>query len=350
MPPTVRSQRGALSPGEAPALQERVGAGLKVELDLEELEAELRDNVMDEFFMPEAQFKPLMHVVEVLAAETVAEVPQGDDDGGGGGFSASAAPTASPGHGGGGTRSRRSGNISGPSAADAGSSCWLSLRTLAGKDLPLPGIAHASSTVGDVFAAAQRRYSVECTGAEGAAGLYCEGQALVDDRTRLRDLPRLPPPPRRAHLVLQNACYEALCRQVAVVDGVVGAFLGAHYGALSSSVHAVGHVSAEFEALRGRVGALRRQVDDTTQLLTVDMQEQPVREMHMKKRESAHLLALLGTLKTVRDAPGAIDALLERRCFVGAVAHFAAVKELMFTEEMVPVGTRSTAARAASST
>ena len=96
-------------------------------------------------------------------------------------------------------------------------------------------------------------------------------------------------------------------------------------------------MSGEFYALKSRVQGLRRQVDDTKQLLTGGTQELPVRELYERKREYTHVLRLLETLRTVRDAPSAIDGLLERRCFVGAVNHFNAVKELMYCEEMLDV-------------
>ena len=42
----------------------------------------------------------------------------------------------------------------------------------------------------------------------------------------------------------------SLQRQLRIVDGVVEQFLKGHYSTLSSSVHAVGRVSHEFENLR----------------------------------------------------------------------------------------------------
>jgi hypothetical protein len=231
------------------------------------------------------------------------------------------------------TRSRRAASVTGAPGLDEERPaklqapevpCWMSLHTLAGKELPLPGVGPGDS-VGDAMAACAKRYGCPAGGGKGEAGLYWRGAKLLDPAVPLRSL-GLALPPKRASLVLQNGCYEDLCRQASVVGGVVDAFLAAHYTTLSSSVHAIGQVSGEFYALKTKVQGLRRQVDDTRQLLTGGTQEQPVRELYEKKREYTHVLRLLETLRTVRDAPGAIDALLERRCFVGAVNHFTEVR------------------------
>ena len=167
------------------------------QLDLAALSSQLKETVADDFFQPEAQFKPLMHVVEVLADETLEAVP---------------VPSA------------------GAEEAGAPLETWLSVRTLAGKTLPLPGVG-PGDTVGAVAAALERLYGVKCAvvpgggGGEpanagaaaaagrGAAGLYCDGVGLRDSAQRLRDLP-LAQPPRTAALLLQNAAYEDIQRQV----------------------------------------------------------------------------------------------------------------------------------------
>jgi len=211
-------------------------------LDLDALEVELRDGVSDVFFQPEAQFKPLLHVVEVLAAEAVSG---SDEEGGGGGGGGSAVSPEL-------TRSRRSGIVTAsmadptappPPPVPAAPSCWMTLHTLAGKELPLPGIG-PSDTVGDVMAACLKKFGCAATGADGEAGLYSRGSKLFEPATPLKAL-GLPLPPKRASLVLQNKTYEDLCRQASVVDGVVDAFLAAHYSTLSSSVHAIGQVRSK---------------------------------------------------------------------------------------------------------
>ena len=42
-----------------------------------------------------------------------------------------------------------------------------------------------------------------------------------------------------------------------------------------------------------------------------------MRDLWEKKLEYKYTLGLLGDLKTIRDAPAELDALLDRRCFVG---------------------------------
>ena len=157
---------------------------------------------------------------------------------------------------------------------------------------------------------------------EGGAGgklmnntLYCGNLPLRDGSLRLKELTRLPAPPHKAVLSVKTAAYENLTRQVGVVDGVVERFLQRHYNALSSSVHAVGRVSTQFDALTDRVAKLREQVRGTKDLLTSGMQEQSIQELWERKLEHMAFLEMLDALESLSHCPRRIDSLVRRRRF-----------------------------------
>lgn len=194
---------------------------------MNELEAKLRNEIDTVYFQPEEKFKPLMHVMEVLAAEIKPfdeneTVPE---------------PVS--------TRRRLPSEEVIPVEVDKlkkrnlaiDEPIYISVRTLAGKVLPVPSVGPADS-VCDVFRSLETTYGVKCEGVD-SAGLYYQGVPLLDPLLPLRELPL---PPKGATLIIQNHAYETLQRQMHCVDSVVEGFLGAHYNTLSSSVHAIGDV------------------------------------------------------------------------------------------------------------
>lgn len=161
---------------------------------LKELEDVLGEHIDPAFLTSQRDFRPLTHVIEVLSSEIVSDISsQAHDE-----------PTA-----------------------------WLTIRTLAGKVMPLPDIT-PDATVEDVW---QRLEEHGVSRAQGGM-LYLNEQPL-DEATlgrELRVLQGLPQPPKSASITICNAAYVDLQRQLKVVDNVVEQFLGQHYSTLSSSV------------------------------------------------------------------------------------------------------------------
>lgn len=200
---------------------------------MNELENKLRTEIDDVYFQPEEKFKPLMHVMEVLAAE----IKPFDENASSNESLVPEGPVS--------TRRPRNGSediIAAPpietdklkkrnTAMTSDEPIYISVRTLAGKVLPVPSVGPADS-VCDVFRSLETTYGVKCEEGKGSAGLYYQGVALLDPLLPLRELPL---PPKGATLIIQNHAYETLQRQMHCVDSVVEGFLGAHYNTLSSS-------------------------------------------------------------------------------------------------------------------
>ena len=102
-------------------------------------------------------------------------------------------------------------------------------------------------------------------------------------------------------------------------------------------VQSVGQVSTQFESIRRRVKGLRKQVRDCKSLLTKGMREQPIKELWERKLEYTAMLTMLDNLEALRDAPRAIERLVQEKRFVAAVSHFNRMNELMFSEDLMDV-------------
>jgi hypothetical protein len=199
--------------------------------NMNDLEDKLRSEIDEVYFQPEEKFKPLMHVMEVLAAE----IKPFDESSNNNEPPVSPEPVS--------TRRKASEEATvvpevdkslkkrGSSVVSSDEPIYISVRTLAGKVLPVPSVGPADS-VCDVFRSLETTYGVKCGEGRGSAGLYYQGVALTDPLLPLRELPL---PPKGATMVIQNHAYETLQRQMHCVDNVVEGFLGAHYNTLSSS-------------------------------------------------------------------------------------------------------------------